>query len=417
MKLSIVIPAYNEEEAIASTVERTLAAREAIMRSSPVDDVEVIVVSDGSTDRTVEIAKEFDQIKLIAFEKNRGYGAAIKRGFEESSGELVGFLDADGTCDPVFFGTLCSAVVEEDADVAIGSRMGPQSRMPRIRRLGNRIYAFILSTLSNKLVTDTASGMRVIRRDALPQLYPLPDGLHFTPAMSARVLMDHRMTIVERPMSYEERIGESKLHVLRDGVRFLRTILEMSLMWRPTRMFLGAAGLCVALLILLAIGPIERWISQGALREDLIYRLLFCSFLGTCAASLTSAAVLCEQLQRHWDPRARGWSFLSAALDRLYTLGGVALVAIPSIPLLGWLVGPGLWTRITEGVVHQHWSRAVLAGLIAFTLVQMTVTVLVANLVRFHSARKPIRTKERARSASAADLVFDSRVNDKLLAV
>lgn len=388
MKLSIVIPAYNEEEGIASIIERSLAARAGIARSSPVTDLEIIVVSDGSTDRTAEIARGYHDIRFIAFEKNRGYGAAIKRGFEESTGELVGFLDADGTCDPNFFATLCSAILEEDAEVAIGSRMGPQSRMPRIRRLGNRIYAFILSTLSNKLVTDTASGMRVIRRDALPQLYPLPDGLHFTPAMSARVLMDHRMSIVERPMSYEERIGESKLHVIRDGLRFFRTIFEMSLMWRPTRMFLGAAMLCIVTLLLLATGPLERWITQGILREDVIYRLLFCSFLGTCAASFVSAAVLCEQLQRHWDERARGWSFVSAGLDRLYTFGGLALVSIPCLPLLGWLVGPGIWTRITEGVVHQHWSRAVIAGLIAFTLTQMFVTVLLTNLVRFHSERK-----------------------------
>lgn len=388
MKLSIVIPAYNEEEAIASIIERSLAARERITAESPVTDVEIIAVSDGSSDRTVEIARGYDEIQLIAFEKNRGYGAAIKRGFEESTGQLVGFLDADGTCDPAFFATLCRAVVEEDADVAIGSRMHPQSRMPRVRRLGNRMYALILSTLSNKVVSDTASGMRVIRRDALTQLYPLPDGLHFTPAMSARVLMDHRLSIVERPMPYEERIGESKLHVLRDGVRFLRTIFEMSLMWRPAKMFVAAAILCFTALLPLAVGPTELWITTGRLREDMIYRLLFCSFLGTCGATLLSAAALCGQLERHWDPRARSWTFAAALLDRLYTFRGLTLAAIPSLPLLVWLVGPGLWTRVTEGVVHQHWSRAVLAGLIAFTLTQMLVTVLVANLVRFHSARK-----------------------------
>jgi len=389
MKLSIIIPAYNEQEAIASIIDRTQAAQARIVADSPINELEIIVVSDGSTDRTVEIARGYPEVQLIVFEKNRGYGAAIKRGFEQSSGELVGFLDADGTCEPAFFANLCQAVVEEDADVAIGSRMGPQSRMPRVRRLGNRIYALILSTLSNKVVTDTASGMRVIRRDALPQIYPLPDGLHFTPAMSARVLMDHRLSIVERPMPYEERIGESKLHVFRDGVRFLRTIFEMSLMWRPTRMFVAASIVCFAALLLLAIGPIETWITTGRLREDVIYRLLFCSFLGTCGATLISAAALCEQLQRYWDDRARTWTFISATIDRLYTFSGLTVAAIPLLPILVWLVGPGLWSRVSEGVVHQHWSRAVLAGMIAFSLTQMFVTVLLANLVRFHAARRP----------------------------
>jgi hypothetical protein len=105
--------------------------------------------------------------------------------------------------------------------------------------------------------------------------------------------------------------------------------------------------------------------------------------------------VLCEQLQRHWDDRPRGWSFVSTGLDRLYTFRGLALVAIPCLPLLSWLVGPGIWTRITEGVVHQHWSRSVVAGFVAFTFTQMFVTVLLTNLVRFHSERKQPGTNAR----------------------
>jgi glycosyltransferase involved in cell wall biosynthesis len=216
MQLSIVIPALNEEQAIASIIERCLSARDTIIRDSAVTSVEIIVVSDGSTDRTVEIASGYSDIKLIVFERNRGYGAAIKRGFAEAAGNIVGFLDADGTCDPLFFADLCRALVEENADVALGSRMSATSKMPRIRRLGNRIYALILSALSTRNVTDTASGMRIIRREALTQLYPLPDGLHFTPAMSARVLLEDKLTLVEVPMPYAERIGRSKLSVLRD---------------------------------------------------------------------------------------------------------------------------------------------------------------------------------------------------------
>jgi len=402
MKLTIVIPAYNEEQAVAAIIERTVAAREPIVAQSPVEDVEIIVVSDGSTDRTAEIAARYDDVRVIAFERNRGYGAAIKRGFEESSGELVGFLDADGTCDPNFFATLCNALVEANASAAIGSRMGPQSRMPAIRRLGNRVYALILSALSNKVVTDTASGMRVIRRDALPQLYPLPDGLHFTPAMSARVLMDDRLTIVERPMPYEERIGESKLHVLRDGMRFFRTIFEMSLMWRPAKLFLSAAMLCLAAMTLLAAHPIEMWLTVGRLQEDMIYRLLFCSLLGTFGMTLLSAGILCEQLHSLWDSRPRLSTFVSAALDRLYSFAGLGVVCLFALPVLTWLVGPGVWTRLTAGYVDLHWSRVVLAGLITFGLGQMFITVLVANLVRFHVARKPLSLKSVEQPPSAA---------------
>jgi glycosyltransferase involved in cell wall biosynthesis len=388
MKLTIVLPALNEELAIGSTIERMLAAREHIISTSPIKEVEVIVVSDGSTDRTAEIASSFREVRVIVFEQNRGYGAAIKKGFAEGSGEIVGFLDADGTCDPKFFAHLCDALTRERADVAIGSRMGPESRMPKIRRLGNRIYALILSALSNKVVSDTASGMRIIRRSALRHIYPLPDGLHFTPAMSARVLMDEQLRIVEQPMSYEERIGESKLHVLRDGVRFFQTIFHMSLMWRPAKCFFALGMFCLGLMTALALHPIETWLREGKLQEDMVYRLLFCSLAGSVASTLVSAAAVCGQLQQLWDTRQRTISFVAAALDRFYSFRSFAVVAGLSTVLCGWLVGEGVWTRLTAGYVALHWSRVVLAGLVAFSVFQMLATVLMSNLVRFHIARR-----------------------------
>lgn len=408
MKLSIVIPALNEEQAIGATIERSLAAREHITRNSPVEEVELIVVSDGSTDRTVEIAAGYEDLQLIVFERNRGYGAAIKKGFEVSTGDLVAFLDADGTCDPRFFAELCRALVDEGAAVAIGSRLGPQSKMPKLRRIGNRIYALILSALSNRVVTDTASGMRVIRRDALQRLYPLPDGLNFTPAMSARVLMDERLRIVERPMAYEERIGDSKLHVVRDGLRFLRTIFEMTLMWRPAKLFAVGAGLCLTIMALLAMHPLESWLQAGRFDEDRIYRLLFCSFLGTVAMTMMSAGVVANHVQRMLAGSPAPGSFLWSVLDRIYSARAVAVASALSLPLLAWLIGEGLWTRLTEGHVYQHWSRAVLAGLVAFGLVQLFVTVLVVNVLRFHTLRA-IAAKERSTNAVAYETVTKDR--------
>ncbi len=412
MKLTIVIPALNEEAAIGSIIERTLAARREIAAHSPVREVEIIVVSDGSTDRTAEIASGYDAVRVIVFEHNRGYGAAIKRGFSEATGELVGFLDADGTCDPRFFADLCEALMAERADVAIGTRMGPQSRMPKIRRLGNRIYALVLSVLSNRVVSDTASGMRVIRRATLPHLYPLPDGLHFTPAMSARVLMDERLTIVERPMAYEERIGESKLHVVRDGVRFFQTILHMSMMWRPAKFFMLASVCCLGLMTLLGVYPVESWLRAGHLQEDMIYRLLFCSLMGTIGATLLSSGVVCGLLQRFWEERTSPRTFLWAMVERVYTIRSSMVVLCASAPVLFWLVGRGLWTRLTAGYVDLHWSRVVLAGLIVAALAQMFVTVLIANLIRFHVGRRSYRG-----SVSTARLLTETRMTPEVVAL
>jgi len=127
--LTIVIPALNEEEAIGDTLRRTREARAFICANSPVSDVDIVVVSDGSTDRTEEIAKTFDDVTVLVFEKNRGYGAAIKCGFEHGRGDLVSFLDADGTCDPKTFAELCRVLEEQQVDLAPGSRMGADSEL------------------------------------------------------------------------------------------------------------------------------------------------------------------------------------------------------------------------------------------------------------------------------------------------
>ena len=206
MKLLIAIPALNEEQSIQSTIQRCLAAKPAILGDSPITDVEVTVISDGSTDRTVERAREFGSlINLLEFTKNQGYGAAIMGAWSKSEADLLGFLDADGTCDPHFFADLCKNLVEQDADVALGCRMNRNSKMPLVRKIGNVVFARMLSLFCSKSVRDTASGMRVVRRSALEHLYPLPSGLHFTPAMSARAMLSDATRIIEVDMHYAER--------------------------------------------------------------------------------------------------------------------------------------------------------------------------------------------------------------------
>ena len=238
--LSIVIPAYNEERGIAQIIERTLAIRPRLQEVGV--DMELLVVDDGSRDRTAEIAACYPEVRLIRHTVNRGYGAALKTGFNHARGNLLGFLDADGTYPPEYFPELCQVALQEEADLVIGSRMsGAESEMPLVRRVGNILFAGLVSILGNHRVRDSASGMRVIRREVLSRLYPLPDGLNFTPVMSTRAIHEQvRMREVAIP--YKERVGRSKLNALRDGVRFLRTIIWTALNYNPVRV-LGLAGL------------------------------------------------------------------------------------------------------------------------------------------------------------------------------
>jgi hypothetical protein len=128
------------------------------------------------------------------------------------------------------------------ADLVIGSRMsGSRSRMPVTRRVGNHFFAGLLTLLGHQRVTDSASGMRVFRRGILERLYPLPDGLNLTPVMSVRAIHEGLRT-EEVPITYDERVGRSKLSVVRDGSLFLRSIVWTVLSYNPVRI-LGGLGL------------------------------------------------------------------------------------------------------------------------------------------------------------------------------
>jgi len=245
--LSVVIPALNEEDGIAAILERLRAVGEQLEHIG-IRELEVIVVDDGSEDATAEIVERTGGVRLFRHTVNKGYGAAIKTGFSHASGSLLAFMDADGTYPPESLAKLCEVALERRADVVIGSRRsGGESRMPLIRRIGNLIWSSLLSVIGDTPVEDPASGMRVLWRHCLEKLYPLPDGLNFTPVMSARTLHE-KLTVVELPIPYAERTGRSKLSVVRDGLRFLGTIIWTVLQYNPARIMemVGFGAMSVA---------------------------------------------------------------------------------------------------------------------------------------------------------------------------
>ncbi|PWT99261.1 MAG: glycosyltransferase family 2 protein [Terriglobia bacterium] len=405
MKLLIAIPALNEEDSIESIIQRSLEARDYIRRYSPVEEVEITVVSDGSTDRTVELASRYtDRIKLIVFPENRGYGAAIKEAWRQSDADLLGFLDADGTCDPKFFAPLCERALEDGADVVLGCRLNRNSQMPRIRRVGNLIFATILSIFSSSRVRDTASGMRVVRKSSLDRLFPLPDGLHFTPAMSARAMLSDTIRIVEIDMPYHERAGESKLRVAKDGLRFLKVILQAAFLYRPARplgmmaavMFLAAAGLMIS--------PILYYLETRTVAEWMIYRFLVSDLFGITACLLFAASYLTDRMvsialtgeiagrERKLTNRLFRSRWFWAWPAGLAVIGGLLVMA----SVLRWL---------STGATYEHWSRYVVMTFCFSAAVVLSVTrgieyvlSLVAERVKYlHDQQTPERAGLAAR--------------------
>ena len=378
--LTIVIPAYNEQEAIGSTVKRTLGCRAEVMERGALRAIQINVVDDGSTDATAQIAGSFDEIELVSFGANRGYGAAIKEGFRRGDGDLLAFLDADGTCDPRFFGDLCAALDHEQADIALGVRLTPESRMPRVRRLGNRVFATMLGILANRRVTDAASGMRVVRRDALNQLGRLPDGLHYTPAMSARaVLCGLRM--VEIPMPYEERRGKSKLSVWKDGVRFARAIIDGVLFFRPARLFLIGAALALAIAALITLSPIEYYVRNRSVQEWMIYRFVVAFLFGSIGFLSLSAAAIATRMTdlRAGSPDRTFWE---AGIARLFQSPFSAAGAIALSLGAAALLWPGIVEYLSTGELTLHWSRVIVAAFALFLAFQTMMTRMLLRIIQ-----------------------------------
>jgi hypothetical protein len=375
MKLLIAIPAYNEEESIESIIARSLEAKRHIIANSPVTEVDIAVVSDGSVDRTVERARRFaGQIRLIEFEKNRGYGAAIKEAWNQSDADLLGFLDADGTCDPNFFAPLCKRIDSDQADVVLGCRLNAESRMPVIRRVGNTIFAALLTVFSSARVRDTASGMRVVRRSSLPKLLPLPDGLHFTPAMSARAMLADGLRISEIDMPYHEREGESKLRVGKDGLRFLRVIVETAFLYRPARLLWMLSGICLGVAVGLMLMPAVHYAEHRSLTEWMIYRFVVSHLAGTtslllfCAGHLSGRMVAIALTGERRPRGGRGpvgrffasWWFWT--VPAIFSLVGGALVLTSFTELM------------RTGHTYEHWSRFIAMSFLLTSAVLLLVT-------------------------------------------
>jgi glycosyltransferase involved in cell wall biosynthesis len=381
VKLSIVIPAYNEEEAIAGIIKRCLAERDNIVRQTPVEDVEIIVVNDGSHDRTAEIAGQFRDIVLISYEKNRGYGAAIKSGFEKATGTLVAFLDADGTCDPRYFAGMCNKLLEEDADIVIGSRMTPESKMPAIRRLGNRFYALLINLLGNTSITDSASGMRVIRKSSLVKLYPLPDGLHFTPAMSCRAVLDENLSIAEIPMTYEERVGRSKLGVVQDGIRFLKTIVDIALTYAPFRFF-GIAGMVMFLAgFLYGLYPLVYYLRFRMVPDYMIYRLVTVMVLTVTSIGIFTVGIISDevtQLMHRRNGRIRGFKAMvyQALSQRNLIIFGVV------VALFGIMLNyKTIWEYLTSGTIDLPWVYVITGAFLVMVGLQAVALGIVRRII------------------------------------
>jgi hypothetical protein len=387
--LSIVIPAYNEEDGIAGIVERVLAMRPTLETSGM--GLELIVVDDGSRDRTAEIVTNYPEVRLLRHRANHGYGAALKTGFAHAGGTWLGFLDADGTYPPEHFPALLAAAWRDTADLVIGSRMvGSESQMPASRRLGNLLFATLVSLIGNHRISDSASGMRLIRRDLLARLYPLPDGLNFTPVMSTRAVHE-RLNMVEVPIPYAERMGRSKLTIVGDGTRFLQSIVWTALDYNPVRV-LGAFGLaCVGAALAIGLGLVIAR-SQGITQLSTwgALALFAAQVLAVAGVSIFSLGATFNYLVSlfHREPVRQGLfgrPIFDPPLDRKF--GWMGLLALLAGLLLG---GISLAFGLAGWPVSRVWLYLLGSAMLILVGVQLMISWIVMRILEGLNQREQL---------------------------
>jgi len=391
--LSVVIPAYNEENGIAEIASRVLAI-EPELKKVGVDGLELLVVDDGSRDRTAEVAEAIPGVCLIRHPKNKGYGAALKTGFSKASGELIGFLDADGTYPPEYFPQLCQAALN-GKDLVIGSRMaGEDSRMPLTRRVGNFFFANLLTLLSRQKVTDSASGMRVFRRDILAQIYPLPDGLNLTPVMSTRAVHEG-INIEEVPIPYSERVGRSKLSVIRDGRIFMQSMLWTALSYNPVRIvgLLGLGGLGIAAIVFLGIVYVRLngVTTLGPWGVAALFLALISTITGVnlLALGITFNYLVALFYKKPIRQGLFGKPIFKKPLDEQFGwMGLIALIVGPALGVTALAIGAGTWD------IGRLWFYMVGSSLIFLVGVQLIVYWLLLRILEELSQRESLTKQD-----------------------
>ena len=260
MKLSVVIPALNEEGIVGKTV-RSVPLQEL---SDADIETEIIVVDNASEDNTSEEAREAGA--RVVCEKNRGYGNAYLRGFSEASGDIIVMGDADGTYPFDEMLKFIQPILNDNAEFVMGSRLKgdiKKGAMPALHKyIGNPFLTWVLNVLFNTGISDAHCGMRAMTKNAWNKMNLKTPGMEFASEMVIEASRK-KLRISEVPITYYPREGESKLSSFSDGWRHLRFMM----LYRPGP-FLLIPGIIVLLFGIILTGVV--WLQGISRMHSLI---------------------------------------------------------------------------------------------------------------------------------------------------
>jgi glycosyltransferase involved in cell wall biosynthesis len=245
MKLSVIIPVYNEEKAIKDTV---IGLHQELKKLDT--EYEIITVNDCSKDRSQEILEGLDDIKLINHSPNKGYGASLKTGIQNSKYDWIMIIDADGT-----YPIKDTAKLFEQAgkyDIVVGSRERKDNGIPGQRRLAKKFLNWFAGYLAGRNIPDLNSGMRIFKKEIVLKYWSFfPNRFSFS-STSTMISVSHGYNIIFVPIDYYKRIGKSSIKPS-DFFKFLGLITKLSLFFKPIKVFAPIAAILFVLAVVLAI--------------------------------------------------------------------------------------------------------------------------------------------------------------------
>ncbi len=229
---SVIIPAYNEEDAIRGTLEK-------IVEAGMHETYEILFIDDGSTDNTAAIIQEYP-VKLFRHSINKGYGAALKTGIRKAKGEKVIFMDSDGQHDPAYVQQI--DVLLEDNDLVIGERSSASHQVAN-RMLGKSLIRKVGEYLVDQKLPDFNSGLRGFRRQYIYQmLHMMPNGFSFS-TTSTLAFIKEGLDIATIPIEVTERVGrKSNVKFFRDGAKTMLLLFRIIMLFNPLKIFFPSSA-------------------------------------------------------------------------------------------------------------------------------------------------------------------------------
>jgi glycosyltransferase involved in cell wall biosynthesis len=264
-KFSIIIPAYNEEENVGRLIDSIKKCN---------FECEIIVVNDGSTDKTEEIARS-NGAKIVRHPYNLGNGASIRSGIEVSSSEVLVFMDADMQHEPRDIPQLLMDIGEYD--MVVGAR-AKGSYASGFRKIGNFILIKLAEYLTGKIILDLTSGFRAVKRDvALKFKYLFPQRYSYTTTLTLAMFMDgYFIKYIPLRTIKNRGGGTSKIRPFRDGFRFINIIMRMVMLFNPRKIFLPASLIFLVTGLIIAIADIiNKNIQESTILIIIVGTFLF----------------------------------------------------------------------------------------------------------------------------------------------